>query len=398
MLPNIANSRAAKHLGAILLAITFATCIIAFLSKSNLQPSLETTHFPNIGTGRVATERLITLESALRDGRTVVLLGSSELGSRDLEFIPYKYLPNKLGIPVIAHGHAYFQSFGIYGLLAANENALSPATKLVIMVSPGWFKESDIPTSAFLEHFQPQLLTRLYQSPEHRGQIASYIKSHIAQFEKPTSHHLAFLSAVSRPGSTSDSEQPMHYAAIKQSLFTLKVKSRMLLSGQLRRFQQPGDDTSATRLSDTQWQELDGYARSLELAQMKNNKRWVRDDYHEKYLRDLPESGKDYYPSNLDIKSEYAALARTLYLLKARGVHALVVMQPINPFVYKDSEKTKLISDKVSRLTTSTGMSYLDLSNTDNYEPGMLRDSMHLGELGWVRVNQRIVNYYDHGI
>ena len=85
-------------------------------------------------------------------------------------------------------------------------------------------------------------------------------------------------------------------------------------------------------------------------------------------------------------------LTLMLQFLQSKQVQALVVMQPLNPFVYKDAAQVNPIAQNLAKLCQVTGMQYFDMTAT-KYEPGMLRDGMHLGELGWTHVDQRIMEY-----
>ena len=106
-----------------------------------------------------------------------MVLGSSELSSHDLRFVPYRFFPEELKVPTLAYGHAMFQSYGIVSVLESVADSLTPNTRLVIMVSPAWFASGgQLPRSAFAEHVtgpvsythldvhkrQPMISTRRY--------------------------------------------------------------------------------------------------------------------------------------------------------------------------------------------------------------------------------------------
>ncbi|WZB76999.1 D-alanyl-lipoteichoic acid biosynthesis protein DltD [Achromobacter insuavis] len=84
------------------------------------------------------TRNLSRLSQALRTGDRLVVL-PSELTSTDLRFVPYRFLADELRMPVMAYGHSGFQSLGMQLVLAALADDLSSASRVVIMVSPGWF-------------------------------------------------------------------------------------------------------------------------------------------------------------------------------------------------------------------------------------------------------------------
>ena len=99
------------------------------------------------------TRNLSRLSQALRTGDRLVVLGSSELTSTDLRFVPYRFLADELRMPVMAYGHSGFQSLGMQLVLAALADDLSSASRVVIMVSPGWFDgDGGLGPDEFREH------------------------------------------------------------------------------------------------------------------------------------------------------------------------------------------------------------------------------------------------------
>ncbi|KAG0929665.1 hypothetical protein G6F31_017270 [Rhizopus arrhizus] len=114
------------------------------------------------------------MSQALRTGDRLVILGSSELTSNDLRFVPYRYLADELQMPVLAYGHSGFQSLGMQLVLAALADDLSPASRVVVMLSPGWFDgDGGLGADEFKEHANP-LLPRLLKQPEGRAELARW--------------------------------------------------------------------------------------------------------------------------------------------------------------------------------------------------------------------------------
>ncbi len=127
---------------------------------------------PDWGTQHVNLNRL---GNALSDG-TLVVLGSSELSSHDLRFVPYRFFPEELKVPTLAYGHAMFQSYGIVSVLESVADSLTPNTRLVIMVSPAWFASGgQLPRSAFAEHVTGPVWDRLWDQPSTREQMQTWI-------------------------------------------------------------------------------------------------------------------------------------------------------------------------------------------------------------------------------
>lgn len=391
MLFKTSKPRLLQHITAILAVSFISACLYIFISGHQLKPPFDGKFFANLGKGKEATKIMVELNSALSHGQSLVVLGSSELGSNDLSFIPYNFLPKILNTPVLAYGHAYFQSFAMYGLLAANANALSSRTKIVIMVSPGWFKESSLQLDAFIEHFQPQVLTNLYQDPEARTLVEQYVKLHLNGFDKLSRYQDVFAINTADFESSNSADQFMWRAAVKDKIFSTKTRVQALLTEPDWLWHSRQVPTPVFPSAE-QWKKYENQAYETETSHMRNNQRWVRDDYFEKYLKDIPAEGAPYFPAELDINPEFSMLTVLLKFLQSKNVQALVVMQPLNPFVYKDAAQANPIAKKIETLCQVTDMQYFDMTAT-KYEPGILRDGMHLGEIGWAQVDKKIMEY-----
>ena len=395
MLSHIAGNRRPilLHLTAILVVLVTGTFLYVAnpgalfrLPVRDTSSVIKGTYIGTIGEANHATANMLALGSALASGKTLVILGSSELVDRKLpgkragsfqSNIPYNFFPQVLHIPVFAYGRGYFELLGIYGLLAANRTALSPQTKLVLLISPGWFR-GEMAVSAFVEHFKPQVMLPLYIDPDARHVISQYIKSHFAEFKDPSLLMKAFIS---------NSDHLMEVAGSEEVLFSLFAKTLKRLFESLSSVHQPNLQASSS-LTSSEWKRLEEKGAQTEMAMMQHNKLWVRDES----LKNLPPEGTNYFPEHMDPGRELAMLKAALCLLQSQKVHALVIMQTLNPLVYKDN--LDIIADKVAALSQATGMSYYDVREGEQYKPGMLRDAVHPGELGWVKINRQIAEYW----
>ncbi|CAB3713986.1 hypothetical protein LMG3458_03410 [Achromobacter deleyi] len=315
------------------------------------------------------TRNLSRLSQALRTGDRLVVLGSSELTSTDLRFVPYRFLADELQMPVMAYGHSGFQSLGMQLVLAALADDLSPASRVVVMVSPGWFDgDGGLGPDEFREHANP-LLPRLLRQPEGREQVASWLRD----------------KGDARVAWSMASEQAYVFRQRLVDLWTPAYAAPAPESETVG----PG---AAARVVD--WDALAREAQDAEQAQMARNRYAVRDDFFDKYLQTVPAGGKTaFQPQPLTGKDELRELAALMQLLRNHGVNALFVMQPLHPLVFKDLDRFTPIQHEVNALCARYAMTCMDMYGAP-YEVGTLRDVQHLGELGWLRVNQRIAEVF----
>ncbi|MFF7396027.1 D-alanyl-lipoteichoic acid biosynthesis protein DltD [Achromobacter sp. NPDC008082] len=327
-------------------------------------------YIPNLGnTLNEQTRNLSRLSQALRTGDRLVILGSSELTSTDLRFVPYRYLADELQMPVLAYGHSGFQSLGMQFVLAALADDLSPASRVVIMLSPGWFDgDGGLSADEFNEHANP-LLPRLLKQPEGRAELARWLQD----------------KGDARVAWSMMAEQAY---VLRQRLLDLWAPA-YAASAPVQEAEGPA---AAARVVD--WDALAQEAQSAEQRLMAGNRYAVRDDFFNKYLRTIPEGGKTaYQPQPLTGRDELRELTALMALLRQHNVNALFVMQPLHPMVFKDLNRFEPVQREVASLCQRYAMTCMDMYGAP-FEVGMLRDVQHLGELGWLRVNQKIAETF----
>ena len=233
-------------------------------------------------------------------------LGSSELTSSDLRFVPYRYLADELQMPVLAYGHSGFQALGMQLVLAALADDLSPASRVVVMLSPGWFDgEGGLGPDEFKEHANP-LLPRLLRQPEGRAELLRWLE---AKGDAGVAWSMAAEQAYVFRQRLVDLWTPAHAAPAPEP--------------------EHAGPAAAARVVD--WDALASQAQGAEQALMANNRYAVRDDFFDKYLRTVPEGGKTaYQPQPLTGRDELRELTALMALLRQRGVDALFIMQPLH--------------------------------------------------------------------
>ncbi|MFF7057645.1 D-alanyl-lipoteichoic acid biosynthesis protein DltD [Achromobacter spanius] len=359
---------------ALALSTAAAVCWLAWhalaLKTEPVPAAAPGLYLPNLGnTLHEQTRNLSRLSQALRTGDRLVILGSSELTSNDLRFVPYRYLADELQMPVLAYGHSGFQSLGMQLVLAALADDLSPASRVVVMLSPGWFDgDGGLGTDEFKEHANP-LLPRLVKQPEGRAELTRWLRDKGdagVAWSMMTEQAYVFRQRVA------DLWTPAHAAPAPE-----------------REREGPA---AAARVVD--WDALAEEAQRAEQDQMTGNRYAVRDDFFNKYLRGIPEGGKTaYQPQPLTGRVELRELTALMALLHQRGVNALFVMQPLHPMVFKDLDRFDPVQKEVATLCQRYAMTCLDMYDAP-YEVGMLRDVQHLGELGWLRVNRKIAEVF----
>ena len=380
-----------QHIAAFTIAWLAASYLFVYVLRPITVPQPEPGyHIDAIGKGETAVKNLIYLTDALRGGKTVVVLGSSELDQQLWEpYTPNLFFPEHHLAKVFTYGRPGFEILGMYGLLTGVKPHLKPNTRLVIMLSPAWFRETDLAVKTFNENFNDSLLLQIYWSDSARQVFHDYLSAHQFEFTNMTATEDMYLDD---PTSMFDWNLPGFLArTVNTRAYAQRVKLNLRLS---RLTQSPEPDTySAGNAADLPWDRYVSEARQHEMMHMTNNDLWVRNSFYSEYKSQGGTNHRLYFGSGMDPEPEMAALRELLQMLQLSKVKAMFVMQPVNPKLYDDLHRFDAIDARIAVLCSEYGMHYYDMYGLP-YEPGMLRDSVHPGELGWERVDFQIARYF----
>ena len=383
--------RLLQHAAAFALAWVAASLLFAYLLRS-IQPDLPQPgyHIETLGKGETAVHNLLYLSGALRGGKTIVVFGSSELNPRhSREFTPQLFFPDHHLARVLTYGRAGFDTLGMYGLLYALKPHLNQGTRLVILLSPEWFRTNDLPTQAFVANFNDNVLLQIYWSDDPREVFHDYLVAHQAEFTEMSSTQRMFMRD---PSSILDMDFPdFLLETINVRAYSQREKFNLRLAQMQQQSAQQEFD--AGNAMDLPWDTYMSDARRAEQRMMSNNDKWVRNGFYDLHLRGSPFKYKDYFPKNMNPEPEMTDLKLLLGLLDRSKVHALFVMQPLNPQLYDDLARFNAVDARVASLCNEYHMKYLDMY-AETYDPGILRDNIHLGELGWEQVDSEIAEYF----
>lgn len=332
-------------------------------------------------------ERTISLQNDLESGK-IVLFGSSELVFYpNQKFLPQNYFNNDLKLPLRAQGNEGQQSFAIMSQLAACDNELvRDNAKVVVLLSPSWFTgsyDNGLKMPKFLEYMYPGMMNKLYFQSEsddkYKLLISDYIKKNIAQIKDPN-----FIYKDS-------------FYDLKSDYLDNKFKQIIIENFDSKDNNPKNIDYKNPNLD---YESLKLEAKSITIPP-KNNDYGINDEYYERYI--VKQIKKDNFPfgvivsPDINQNQEYNDFLVLLEYLETYKIKALFVMQDLNPYAFANNreEANKLIQIIKSKVLEHN-FEYLDMwsNKKEDYEIGTLTDIVHMGELGWVRINQAIINHF----
>lgn len=319
----------------------------------------------------------------------ITLLGSSEFN--ESTYAPYHFLPDSVGIAAVGFGHAAHQCFSMYCELLAADTYLTDS-KVCILLSPGWFNTEGTNPEAFLEFVTPNFLEQIYLSntlsAAEKESVGHYIYTHAQEFSglTVTMQNLHTLYAKSVNISPVYALQEFLNDKLSISYYSSQLTTYQVKENKIRKKEIPDLRSIEKRL------------KQAAMESFSNNPYFVDSAYFSQYLKQ--ENGTfrqgNVAPVNLKTNQEYKDFKKLLTLLKNRKVDASFIIQPLNTYYYKNSGELDPLIAELNQDIEKAGFPCLNMFTSDKkqYEPGILRDVMHLGDLGWMKVNAFLINTY----
>lgn len=323
----------------------------------------------------------LALIESLCNKNSISVFGSSEL-TTDTPYITYNFLPDSLKIPCKAFGHAYFQSFALYCQLLGMKEYIRNS-KICIILSPGWFESDGTNIEAFLEHVRPEFLKRIIWdssiSISQKKMIGNYLNKHVDQIDYPSSEIEYFQLLASKKSFI----QQFKLNHIRKN-FIYNCKYHLEPTLKNKQVRNP---------KYVNWKRASVRTKLAFSENSKSNPFFISDFYFKQHIKTIKNyEKKEYKPLSLESNTELNDLLKLIRFLKEEKVKPVFIVQGLNPYAYSNLQRFNPILKVIKAECKKQGFPILDLfsDNKKNYEPGILNDVMHMGDYGWLKVNQFI--------
>ncbi|MFX4241758.1 D-alanyl-lipoteichoic acid biosynthesis protein DltD [Aliarcobacter butzleri] len=332
-------------------------------------------------------QKTVSLQTDLESGK-IVLFGSSELVKYpNQRFLPQKFFNNELNIPLRVQGNEGHQTFVIMSQLAALDNeTIRNNARIVVLLSPSWFtgsNENGLTMPKFLEYMYSGMMNKLYFESEtddkYRYLISDYIKENVSLIKEPSFIYKYPLNVLEKDYLNNEIKK-----FIIQNFDYKNIKVETL------NYVKPKLDYDKLRVE----------AKNIEIPSSNNNF-GINNEYYSKYIE--PEIVKNNFPFSiiippeLDKNQEFQDFLVLLDFLDKYKIKPLFIMQDLNPYVFAGNrEEANELMAIIKSKVLEHNFEYMDMwtYKKENYEMNSLTDIVHLDELGWIRVNQKIIDYF----
>ncbi|MFY9072559.1 D-alanyl-lipoteichoic acid biosynthesis protein DltD [Aliarcobacter butzleri] len=332
-------------------------------------------------------QKTVSLQTDLESGK-IVLFGSSELVKYpNQRFLPQKFFNNELNIPLRVQGNEGHQTFVIMSQLAALDNqTIRNNARIAILLSPSWFtgsNENGLTMPKFLEYMYSGMMNKLYFESEtddkYRYLISDYIKENVSLIKEPS-----FIYK-----------------------YPLNVLEKDYLNNEIKKFIIQNFDYKNIKVETLNYvkpkldyDKLRAEAKNIEILSSNNNF-GINNEYYSKFIE--PEIAKNNFPFSiiippeLDKNEEFQDFLVLLDFLDKYKIKPLFIMQDLNPYVFAGNrEEANELMAIIKSKVLEHNFEYMDMwtYKKEDFEMNSLTDIVHLDELGWIKVNQKIIDYF----
>ena len=327
------------------------------------------------------------------DDKTLVVLGSSELGRVSEHPFHIKQLFNYDDFHIMAIGGGNFQNIIQASMLGSLGNDF-PKKKFILSESFIWFDQFGMNPKAFLSRVSNEHVYYTLINPKISKETKEKFMKRVLELSKDNKNvHETFerykRRLVDHKGTIVDDW------LIKMDVekFALNNKISFYFTGNVTPIPSSGPVTP-----NYDWKELQNKYLNDAKVRTEGNDFGIEKRYYaseiQNRLEKLKNSAAKY---KYDISTEYDDYALVLQMAKEMGLEVEVVNFPINgkwyDYIGIGPEQRAIYAKKITEITESFGYKIMDLTSKE-YEPYYMYDTVHPGWKGWPEVAEEMLKFY----
>nr|WP_315023379.1 D-alanyl-lipoteichoic acid biosynthesis protein DltD [uncultured Aminipila sp.] len=329
---------------------------------------------------------------------SIVVFGSSEFQHGQKTIYHPKAMFKDFEFNPMLIGAGYYQSLE-HAITLASIGENIHTKKVVLLLSPTWFKKEGVIDTAFASRFSESSYLEMLKNDNLSPETKEYIKERtnkLLQVDQATLNRVNIYNRVlmgERPSLMDD----LSYNVYKQFLME-KERQGVILQAKLANLKANQNEGNQDKNLD--W---NNYMVKAEEQGEKNNKNpfymtprgYMKVEYRLKSgICPNKKPAKNCYVDS----PEYDDFRCFLDICKQLHIEPLIVMLPVNGYWYDytgfPAETRTKYYDNIKTITKGYGVESVDLSD-EEYTKYFFEDSIHLGGKGWVTVNEVLYNYYN---
>ena len=327
-------------------------------------------------------------QKLVMDENTLPVFGSSELVSLEDYQENISNFLNGPDMNVVTIGAGYFQSLSHAMELGAFSEKIE-SKKVALFLSPQWFGQIDgISQEAFPERFGEENLLQFIGNDKISEANKKYVLNRVISLLENSPVQCSRVERYKK-----SYENPVSV----DSLYTEIMRSYWKFRGKYSVFKQINEmnhELPITDLDNMDFKELLIQAEKQGKEKCTNNNFGIYDEYWEIYLKETFEAGEGEIEEKGEVYTdsiEYEDLKCFLSVAKELEIEVIVVSIPVNEAWYVFQG---MLCDTYYKKVKSTACEFdnvifIDMTKYAD-EKYFLKDTMHLGWKGWVRINEAL--------
>lgn len=330
------------------------------------------------------------------DNQSIVVMGSSELGSDDeLAYPPHLFNNGNSDFNMVLYGGAHLQSLAMAINIGALQNNINNG-KIVLIISPQWFTETGVTEDNFSSRFEELNFVEFLKNQnisvntkeEVSGRVNSLLNADMPTLQRVLKDENVYLYNSHNPF---HNLEVMIYNAFKSAKVRFSMINEYKCLPEL-------DMSHFVKSENIDFSEMLCQAEQMGNKECKNNDYGINDDYFDRIIKSEYDSFEN---SNNELSyvtsPEYNDFRLFLQVCHETQLEPLIVSVPLNGRWYdytgfpKDDRNTYY--QNIRDICAEYGVSLLDFSERE-YELFFLKDIMHMGWKGWVYTDQAIYDFF----
>ena len=327
------------------------------------------------------------------DDKTLVVLGSSELGRVSEHPFHIKQLFNYDDFHVMAIGGGNFQNIIQASMLGSLGNDF-PKQKFILSESFIWFDQYGMNPKAFLSRVSNEHVYYTLINPKISKETKEKFMKRVLELSKDNKNvHETFQRYKRRLVDHKGTFVDDWLIKMDVEKFALNNKISFYFTGNVTPIPSSGPVTP-----NYDWKELQNkYLNDAKVRTEGNDfgieKRYYASEIQNRFEK-LKNSAAKY---KYDISTEYDDYALVLQMAKEMGLEVEVVNFPINgkwyDYIGIGPEQRAIYAKKITEITESFGYKIMDLTSKE-YEPYYMYDTVHPGWKGWPEVAEEMYKFF----
>ena len=327
------------------------------------------------------------------DDKTLVVLGSSELGKVSEHPFHIKQLFNYDDFHIMAIGGGNFQNIIQASMLGSLGNDF-PKKKFILSESFIWFDQFGMNPKAFLSRVSNEHVYYTLINPKISKETKEKFMKRVLELSKDNKNvHETFERYKRRLVDHKGTMLDDWLIKMDVEKFALNNKISFYFTGDVTPIPSSGPVTP-----NYDWKELQNKYLNDAKVRTEGNDFGIEKRYYaseiQNRLEKLKNSAAKY---KYDISTEYDDYALVLQMAKEMGLEVEVVNFPINgkwyDYIGIGPEQRAIYSKKITEITESFGYKIMDLTSKE-YEPYYMYDTVHPGWKGWPEVAEEMLKFY----